>query len=38
MDALDVLKTRFVKDSLDTIYLDKLISSIFSFYKLLKNG
>ncbi|MEY3181432.1 MAG: hypothetical protein RL583_592, partial [Actinomycetota bacterium] len=38
MDALDVLKTRFVKDSPDTIYLDKLISSIFSFYKLLKNG
>lgn len=37
MEALDILKTRFVKGSQDTIYLDKLISSIYSFYKLLKN-
>ena len=37
MEALDILKTRFPKGSQDAIYLDKLISSIFSFYKLLKN-
>jgi hypothetical protein len=37
MEALDILKTRFPKDSQDNVYLDKLITSIFSFYKLLKN-
>ena len=37
MEALDILKSSFPKDSRDVIYLDKLISSIFSFYKLLKN-
>lgn len=37
MDALDILKTRFPIGSADNIYLDKLISSIFKFYKLLKN-
>ena len=37
MEALDILKSSFPKDSQDVIYLDKLISSIFSFYKLLKN-
>jgi hypothetical protein len=37
MEALDILKTRFPLGSLDNIYLDKLVSSIFSFYKLLKN-
>jgi hypothetical protein len=37
MDALDILKTRFPSGSADNIYLDKLISSIFKFYKLLKN-
>ncbi len=36
MEALDILKTRFPKDSPDNDYLDKLISSVFSFYKLLK--
>ena len=36
MEALDILKTRFPKDSQDNVYLDKLITSIFSFYKLLK--
>ncbi len=37
MEALDILKTRFPADSLDNIYLEKLVSTIFSFYKLLKN-
>ncbi len=37
MDALDLLKTRFPSGSADNVYLDKLISSIFKFYKLLKN-
>jgi hypothetical protein len=37
MEALDILKTSFPKDSQDNVYLDKLITSIFSFYKLLKN-
>ena len=37
MEALDILKSRSPKDSQDYLYLDKLISSIFSFYKLLKN-
>jgi hypothetical protein len=37
MEALDILKTRFPTGSADTIYLDKLISSVFKFYKLLKN-
>jgi len=37
MEALDLLKTRFARDSADTVYLDKLVSTIFSFYKLLKN-
>jgi hypothetical protein len=37
MEALDILKTRFPKDSQDNVYLDKLITTIFSFYKLLKN-
>jgi hypothetical protein len=36
MDALDVLKTSFSPGSADTEYLDKLVSSIFKFYKLLK--
>jgi len=36
MDALDLLKERFRKGSPDIEYLDKLISSIFGFYKLLK--
>jgi len=37
MEALDLLKSRFTRDSADTVYLDKLVSTIFSFYKLLKN-
>jgi len=37
MEALDILKTRFPTGSADYVYLDKLISSIFKFYKLLKN-
>jgi putative peptide zinc metalloprotease protein len=37
MDALDILKASFPKNSPDIAYLDKLISSIFSFYKLLKS-
>ena len=37
MEALDPLKSRFTRDSADTVYLDKLVSTIFSFYKLLKN-
>ena len=37
MDALDILKARFPKNSPDIAYLDKLISAIFSFYKLIKN-
>jgi len=37
MEALDILKARFPRNSQDIAYLDKLISSIFSFYKLLKN-
>ena len=37
MDALDLLKERFKRGSPDIIYLDKLISSIYSFYKLIKN-
>ncbi len=37
MEALDVLKTRFPAGSADKVYLDKLISAIFKFYKLLKN-
>ncbi len=36
MEALDILKTKFIKGSPDALYLDKLISSIFSFYKLMK--
>lgn len=36
MDALDNLKVGFDKQSTDYIYLEKLISSIFKFYKLLK--
>jgi hypothetical protein len=37
MEALDILKTRFPTGSADNVYLDKLISSIFKFYRLLKN-
>jgi len=37
MDALDHLKEKFRKGSEDIEYLDRLISSIFGFYKLLKN-
>lgn len=37
MEALDILKTRFAKDSPDIVYLEKLISTIFGFYKLLKS-
>lgn len=37
MEALDLLKERFPKGSPDTTYLDRLISSIFGFYKLIKN-
>lgn len=36
MDAIDHLKMQFASESPDRIYLDKLISTIFSFYKLLK--
>lgn len=36
MEALDLLKERFGRGSKDIDYLDKLISSIFGFYKLLK--
>lgn len=36
MEALDLLKERFRKGSPDIVYLDRLISSIFSFYKLIK--
>lgn len=37
MDALDNVKIGFDKSSTDYIYLEKLISTIFKFYKLLKN-
>ena len=36
MDALDIVKATFDTRSTDHIYLDKLISTIFEFYKLLK--
>lgn len=36
MDALDQVKGIFDSGSLDRIYLDKLISTIYEFYKLLK--
>jgi hypothetical protein len=36
MDALDIVKATFDTRSTDQIYLDKLISTIFDFYKLLK--
>jgi len=36
MDALDILKTSFEPGSPDTAYLDKLVSTIFKFYNLLK--
>lgn len=36
MDALDIVKATFDPRSTDHIYLDKLISTIFEFYKLLK--
>lgn len=38
MEALDLLKERFRKGSQDVEYLDKLISSIFGFYKLLEKS
>jgi hypothetical protein len=36
MDALDQLKDSYKSGSPDREYLDKLISAIFSFYKLIK--
>ena len=37
MEALDILKAKFPTGTHDNVYLDKLISAIFKFYKLLKN-
>ncbi len=37
MDALDLVKGTFNSGSPDRIYLDKLISAIYDFYKLLKS-
>ena len=37
MEALDILKAKFPTGTPDNVYLDKLISAIFKFYKLLKN-
>ena len=37
MEALDILKAKFPTGTPDNVYLDKLISVIFRFYKLLKN-
>ena len=37
MDALDLVKGTFNSGTPDRIYLDKLISTIYDFYKLLKN-
>ena len=36
MEALDILKSSYRTDSADYLYLERLISSIFSFYKVLK--
>lgn len=37
MDALDLVKGTFNSGTPDRVYLDNLISTIYNFYKLLKN-
>lgn len=38
MEALDILKASYTSGTEDYDYLEKLISTIFSFYKLIKNS